>query len=53
MIILKFKGLITGLMKMVFLLQYLSSTTGNGYVDGTKFEAKNVLLLLVIKPNGT
>jgi hypothetical protein len=28
----------------------LSSTTGNSYVDGTKFE-KNYLLPLVIKPN--
>jgi hypothetical protein len=42
----------TGLMKNGFSASVLiSSTTGNGYVDGTKFEGKNYFIALGYKPN--
>lgn len=42
----------TGLMKNGFSASFLlSSTTGNGYVDGTKFEGKNYYIALGYKPN--
>jgi hypothetical protein len=51
MIILKFKVLLYWINENGFSASVLlSSTTGNGYVDGTKFEAK-YFIALVIKPN--
>jgi outer membrane cobalamin receptor len=42
----------TGLMKNGFSASVLlSSTTGDGYVDGTKFEGKNYFIALGYKPN--
>ena len=42
----------TGLMKNGFSASVLiSSTTGDGYVDGTKFEGKNYYIALGYKPN--
>ena len=42
----------TGLMKNGFSASVLiSSTTGNGYVDGTAFEGKNYYIALGYKPN--
>ena len=42
----------TGLMKNGFSASVLlSSTTGNGYVDGTKFEGKNYYIAFGYKPN--
>jgi hypothetical protein len=42
----------TGLMKNGLSASFLiSSTTGNGYVDGTKFEGKNYFLAFGYKPN--
>jgi hypothetical protein len=42
----------TGVMKNGFSASVLlSSTTGNGYVDGTKFEGKNYFIAFGYKPN--
>jgi outer membrane receptor protein involved in Fe transport len=42
----------TGLMKNGLSASFLlSSTTGDGYVDGTKFEGKNYFIALGYKPN--
>jgi len=42
----------TGLLKNGFSASVLlSSTTGNGYVDGTKFEGKNYFIAFGYKPN--
>ena len=42
----------TGVLKNGFSASVLlSSTTGNGYVDGTKFEGKNYYIALGYKPN--